>query len=118
MLLDRHGKVGAALDRRIVGGDDTGMSFHITDTRNQTGSGDLVVVHPGCRQGTEFEPKRVRIEQLRDSLSGGQFAALSMKGGCLSRPSGSSDGEMFLEVRYPALIIRTIRRELAGGGNH
>ena len=118
MFLDRHGEVGPPFDRRVVGGDDTWPSRHVTDAGDQTGSRDVVVVHVGCRQGTEFQPRRAWIKQLRDPLTGGQLASLSMKRDSFRRPTSSNEGKMLLEVGHQALIVHTIRGEFVGRSDH
>jgi hypothetical protein len=80
VLLDGHGEVCAALDRRVVGDDHTLLSLDHTDAGDDARGGRLAVVHLPRRQRVELQEGRVGIAERLDALAGKQLVARAMLG--------------------------------------
>ena len=74
VLLHSQRKVGAALDRSVVGDDHALLALDHPDPRHDPGRGRLSVVHLPGGQGSELEEGRSRIEEAIDALAGRQLA--------------------------------------------
>jgi len=64
MLLDRHRKIGPALDGRVVGHDQDFAAVNDADPGDHAGPGGLVVIHVIGGQGTELEERRIAVKKL------------------------------------------------------
>ena len=115
VLLDGERVVRAALDRRVVGDDHARRPLDLSDTRDDAGTGGLVVVQPVGGKRTQLEERAPRIEQALDPLSYRQLAPLSMSG---DRPfvAASAATRNFClaspKVRHEILRGRPIRHGL------
>ncbi|SLC96836.1 Uncharacterised protein [Mycobacteroides abscessus subsp. massiliense] len=74
VLLDRHRVVGAAFDRRVIGGDHALTTRDAADARDHAGPGGVVVVHTVGRQGRQLQKRAARVEQRVDPVAWQQLA--------------------------------------------
>src|SRR3984957_3687876 len=75
MLLHRQRKIGAALDRRIVGEDETGTALDAADATDESRRRCIGAVHAMGRQRRELEKRTARIEQSLHALARQKLAA-------------------------------------------
>ena len=80
VLLHRHRVVGAAFDRRVVGGDDDLAPFDPADARDDPGARRGAVVEVLGRERRELEEGAAGVEQPVDALPRQQLAALRVTG--------------------------------------
>ena len=78
VLADRHRVVRTALDRRVVGDDHAGRAFDPADPGDDPGSGRVVVVQAGRREGRQLEEGRAWVEQALDALADRELASLAV----------------------------------------
>ena len=78
MLLDRERVVRAAFHRRVVRDDHAAHAADRADAGDNAGRGQRLVVHAVRGQAADLEPRRLGVEQLRDSLAREQLAALAV----------------------------------------
>ena len=100
VLLDRHGEVRAALDRRVVGDEHALASLDDADPGDDPCAGSLAVVELPGGERRELQERRVRVEQPVDALPSGQLPARAM-----------------LLERFLATSAGDLRRSLAQLGN-
>ena len=79
VLLHAHGRRGAALDGAVIGGNDAADARHVADAGDAAAAldalGAVIVVHAQAGERRQFEPRRTRIDQQRDTLARQQLAA-------------------------------------------
>src|ERR1700760_3584773 len=98
MLLHRHRVVGAAFDRRVVGGDDDLAALDPTDPGDDPGPRrDAVVEALGGERG-DLEEGAAEVEQAVDALAGQELAALDMAGAGLLASAGRGAGQSLAEL--------------------
>jgi hypothetical protein len=78
VLLDGHWVVGAALDGRVVGDDDTGRALDPADSRDHARTRRIVVVHAVRSERAQLEEGAPGIEQAVDPFADRQLAPLAM----------------------------------------
>ena len=75
VLLDRHGVVGAALDRGVVGDDHAAAAVHRPDAGDDAGRRRVAVVELLGGERRELEERRAGIAEQLDALAHEQLAA-------------------------------------------
>ena len=79
VLLHAHGRRSAALDGAVIGGNDAADARHVTDAGDAAAAldalGAVIVVHAQAGERRQFEPRRTRIDQQRDTLARQKLAA-------------------------------------------
>ena len=75
MLLHRHGIVGAAFDRRIIGDDHRLAPGDAADAGDQARAMDVAFIHAVGRERPDLEKRRIGIQQPRHAFAGKQFSA-------------------------------------------
>ena len=78
MLLDRHGIIGAALDRRIIGDDHRLAPLDGANAGDDPGAMDVALVHAIGGERRDFEKGRAGIDEPRHALAREQLAARDM----------------------------------------
>jgi len=108
VLLDGHRVVGAALDRRIVRDDDARRALDPPNAGDDARARCIAVVHPGRRQGTQFEECRARVDEAVDALADRELAAfpVSLDRALVAR--GAAPGHR--ELPLPQLVHQSDHR--------
>ena len=79
VLLHAHRRRGAALDGAVIRGNDAADARHVTDAGDAAAAldalGAVIVVHAQAGERRQFEPRRTRIDQQRDTLARQKLAA-------------------------------------------
>ena len=75
VLLHRHGEVGAAFNRRVVGDDHHLATRDAADPRDHAGGRGFAVVHGVGGQLADLQEGRAGIQQPLDPVAGQQLAA-------------------------------------------
>ena len=78
MLLHRDGVVGAALDGGVVGHDDARATRNAPDAGDDASGRSVAVVHVLSGKWRELKECRAFVEELFDSVSGQQLAAVDV----------------------------------------
>ena len=92
VLFDRHRKVRAALDRRIIGHHQHFLPMHHSHARDHSRRRSFVAVHPVGGKSRKLQKRRVRIEQLFQSLPHRQFTPFPVPFDTLRRSAPPDSG--------------------------
>ena len=98
MLLHRHRKISAALDRRVVRDDDDFRAVHAADAGNHAGGGSTAVVHAVRRERRELEERRAGVEEGADAIARQELAALRMLAPRVFAAAFGRNGDALLEL--------------------
>src|SRR4051812_17987338 len=96
VFFDRHGIIGAAFDRRVVGDDDTLLPFDQPNTSDNAGRRRIIVVHIPGRQRTEFQERCTGIAKELYAFSCQELIAFAVSGDGCRTPA-------LLDLLYPLL---------------
>ena len=78
VFLHRHGKIGAALDGRVVAHDHALAALDAADPGDHAGAVDGVVIKTICGERRELQKRRAGVEQGHDAIARQQLAARDM----------------------------------------
>ena len=78
VLLDRHGIVGAPLDRGVVGDDQALAARYGADAGDHARAGRVAVVQLPCGQGRQLQEGGAGVEQLVDPFPDEELALLAL----------------------------------------
>src|SRR6185369_13840194 len=98
VLFHRHRIVRAALDRRVVADDHAFAAGDASDAGDDSGGGDVVVVHAERRQLREFEEGRARVEQGTDALAWQELATGDVLRACRLAAALLDRGDLHAKV--------------------
>ena len=80
MLLDGHGKISAALYRRVVCDNHTGSAGNTANAGDQAGAGRFIPIQSISSQLTEFKKGRAGVQQTLYALSRQELTPPNMLG--------------------------------------
>ena len=92
------GKVGAALDRGVVGHDHAFAPADPADAGDDAGGRNLVVVHVPGRELRQLQKRRAHVEQRAHALARQQFAASRCFSRAASPPPCSISSHLLAQV--------------------
>ena len=116
MLLDGDRVVGAAFHRRVVGDHHHFTTRDAPDAGDEPGAWRGVVVHAAGRQRRELEERRIRVQQMRETVTHRQLALVALALGRLLASAGARAFEACLEVAFqPAHRLLTGAEVVARG---
>ena len=98
VFLHRHREIGTTFHRGVIADDHAGASGYLTNARDHTCTGGLVIIHAIGRQRADLQKGRARINQLLNPLTRQQFSTFYM---ALARPfwpAASSVNRLFTQV--------------------
>ena len=123
MLLDRHGKVGPALDGRVVGDDDAFAPLDPAHAGDDSRPGRVVVIHAQRGELREFEKRRSGVQEqtrarARRELAAGGVAFARVRAATLGGRGDTGAQVRHKRARAPCVLPEFRRPRIQRAAQH
>ena len=120
VLLHRHGVVGAAFDRGVVGDDDAFAAADAADAGDYARGVHVAAIKAIAGERRKFEERRSRVEQQADPVARQQLAARNVARARLGAAALHRRFELGAQIRHQALhrlgVAKKFRRAWINDG--